>query len=200
MDDSRLHKLALNYNPRGKREIHRDDRPVVSDLLVRVHGDSQQKFPRKSSPFGRDHCIGRGSPKPWPARSPNLNPLDFRLWGLMKKPGQFQRVRDSLCQRAEECIGMNGRGSERLIKEIRREGVCAGHAKLESPGRNRPRESLILVDDMEQCILRRKIPVEEFYTMQKEVPTLKKLLKIARKAINFQGGKETLQINRRGSS
>ncbi|KAJ4452159.1 hypothetical protein ANN_03677 [Periplaneta americana] len=81
--------------------------------------------------------------------------------------------------------------SERLIKKIRREGVCAGDEKLESPGKNRPREPLILVDDMDRCILRRKI--QEFYTMQKEVPTLEKLLKVAREAINFQGGRETLR-------
>lgn len=28
--------------------------------------------------------IGRGGPVPWPPRSPDLNPLDFFLWGLMK--------------------------------------------------------------------------------------------------------------------
>ncbi|KAJ4439195.1 hypothetical protein ANN_07312 [Periplaneta americana] len=81
--------------------------------------------------------------------------------------------------------------SERLRKKIRREGVCAGDEKLESPGKNRPREPLILVDDMDRCILRRQI--QEFYTMQKEVPTLEKLLKVAKEAINFQGGRETLR-------
>ncbi|KAJ4445059.1 hypothetical protein ANN_06858 [Periplaneta americana] len=85
--------------------------------------------------------------------------------------------------------------SERLIKKIRREGVCAGDEKLESPGKNRPREPLILVDDMDRCTLRRKI--QEFYTMQKEVPTLEKLLKAAREAINFQGGRETLRKEHR---
>ncbi|KAJ4432819.1 hypothetical protein ANN_21458 [Periplaneta americana] len=38
--------------------------------------------------------------------------------------------------------------SELLIKKIRREGVCAGDEKLESPEKNRPRELLIIVDDM----------------------------------------------------
>ncbi|KAJ4428715.1 hypothetical protein ANN_25708 [Periplaneta americana] len=47
--------------------------------------------------------------------------------------------------------------SELLIKKIRREGVCAGDEKLESPGKNRPRELLIIVDDMNRCILRRKL-------------------------------------------
>ncbi|EFN69121.1 hypothetical protein EAG_14837, partial [Camponotus floridanus] len=28
--------------------------------------------------------IGRGGPIPWPARSPDLNPLDFFFWGHLK--------------------------------------------------------------------------------------------------------------------
>jgi hypothetical protein len=28
--------------------------------------------------------IGRGSPVAWPARSPDLNPLDFFVWGHLK--------------------------------------------------------------------------------------------------------------------
>ncbi|KAJ4427826.1 hypothetical protein ANN_25600 [Periplaneta americana] len=78
--------------------------------------------------------------------------------------------------------------SELLIKKIRREGVCAGDEKLESPGKNRRRELLIIVDDMNRCILRRKI--QEFYTVQKEVPTLKKLLKVAREAIISKVGEK----------
>ncbi|KAJ4431615.1 hypothetical protein ANN_20214 [Periplaneta americana] len=78
--------------------------------------------------------------------------------------------------------------SEVLIKKIRREGVCAGDEKLESPGKNRPRELLILVDDMNRCILRRKI--QEFYTVQKEVPTLKKLLKVPGEAIISKVGEK----------
>ena len=31
-----------------------------------------------------DRWIGRGGPVPWPARSPDLNPLDFYLWGHLK--------------------------------------------------------------------------------------------------------------------
>lgn len=29
--------------------------------------------------------IGRGSPTPWPPRSPDLTPLDFYFWGCMKE-------------------------------------------------------------------------------------------------------------------
>ncbi|KAJ4447096.1 hypothetical protein ANN_09096 [Periplaneta americana] len=78
--------------------------------------------------------------------------------------------------------------SELLIKKIRTEGVCAGDEKLESPEKNRPRELLIIVDDMNRCILRRK--VQEFYTVQKEVSTLKKLLKLAREVIISKVGEK----------
>ena len=32
----------------------------------------------------RSWQIGRGEPIPWPPRSPDLNPLDFYLWGHLK--------------------------------------------------------------------------------------------------------------------
>jgi len=35
-----------------------------------------ERFPQK--------WIGRGGPIAWPARSPDLNPLDFYLWGHLK--------------------------------------------------------------------------------------------------------------------
>lgn len=31
-----------------------------------------------------NHCIGRGEPQQWPARFPDLNTLDFVLWGHLK--------------------------------------------------------------------------------------------------------------------
>ena len=74
--------------------------------------------------------IGRGGPVAWPARSPNLTPLDFFLWGHVKSimyiypvntrqeliermftafyqiwhsPGMFTRVRQALARRCNEC-------------------------------------------------------------------------------------------------
>lgn len=86
--------------------------------------------------------IGRGGPVSWPARSPDLNPLDFWLWGHLKtlvyatpindvqtlqervvhacqhireQAGVFQRVRDSLRRRAEACHATNGHHIEHLL-------------------------------------------------------------------------------------
>lgn len=83
----------------------------------------------------RNRWIGRGGPVPWPARSPDLNPLDFYLWGHLKTlvynsqidtvdelrlkilngietirqtPGIFERVRQSFRRRLDACIENNG--------------------------------------------------------------------------------------------
>lgn len=79
--------------------------------------------------------IGRGGPQPWPPRSPDLNSLDFFLWGHLKSlvyatpvhtvddlrhriidgfetvrntPGVFERVRESMRRRSEACIRAGG--------------------------------------------------------------------------------------------
>lgn len=38
--------------------------------------------------------IGRGGTVAWPARSPDLTPLDYFLWRAMKQKGLFQRFVD----------------------------------------------------------------------------------------------------------
>lgn len=81
-----------------------------------------------------ERWIGRGGPIEWPARSPDLTPLDFYLWGFMKdyvyiveietREQLIQRILDSgevirtnlrrfnLCDairsRAHKCLLMNG--------------------------------------------------------------------------------------------
>lgn len=89
--------------------------------------------------------IGRGADAPisWPARSPDLNPIDFCFWGVMKDkvysvpiesvehlrqriqqsaeefrniPGVFQNVRFSLLKRARYCIQENGNHFEHILK------------------------------------------------------------------------------------
>ena len=89
-----------------------------------------------------DRLIGSGEPINWPARSPDLTPLDFYLWGHMKrlvfetpvesekdlihriavaagdiaeKRRVFQRVRESLERRCRLCIEHDGRHFEQLL-------------------------------------------------------------------------------------
>ncbi|CAK9827112.1 hypothetical protein ANTRET_LOCUS4846 [Anthophora retusa] len=86
-----------------------------------------ERFPTK--------WIGGGEPINWPARSPDLNPLDFYLWGHLKSLvysapvndveelryriqegcrriqttlGTFERVRRSTMRRLEACIQAEG--------------------------------------------------------------------------------------------
>lgn len=82
-----------------------------------------------------DRWIGRGGPHLWPARSPDLNPLDYFLWGHLKSlvyttpvenvedlrnriiagcnlirndPGVFERVRQSMRRRLDACMLARG--------------------------------------------------------------------------------------------
>lgn len=48
--------------------------------------------------------IGRGGPHPWPARSPDLTPLDFHLWGHMKSLAYKKKInsKEDLLQQIHE--------------------------------------------------------------------------------------------------
>lgn len=85
--------------------------------------------------------IGRGGPVQWPARSPDLTPLDFFVWGHLKQvvyvtipttPQDMQerirnacrnitadtlfRCRRSFCQRLQKCIAARGHHFEHLLR------------------------------------------------------------------------------------
>lgn len=86
--------------------------------------------------------IGRGGRIPWPPRSPDLNPLDFFLWGYMKEqiyerqcrdeqelrekiqivvrhlqnnPGALRNIRRNFVRRCRLCITAEGRNFEYLF-------------------------------------------------------------------------------------
>lgn len=102
-----------------------DGAPPHFSLAVREH--LNQSY--------REHWIGRGGPVAWPARSPDLTPLDFFLWGHVKsvvyitpvntrdelierifsafdeikhRPDTFARVRQSMVRRCQECNEVQG--------------------------------------------------------------------------------------------
>jgi hypothetical protein len=98
-----------------------DGAPAHFNLLVRHY--LNRRFPLR--------WIGRGGPTAWPARSQDLNPLDYYLWGHLKSVVYetpvpdivelrrrltqgcedikatnevFERIRRSLLRRAETCV------------------------------------------------------------------------------------------------
>jgi hypothetical protein len=109
-----------------------DGAPAHFSRDVRQHLD--QTYP--------DAWIGRGGSINWPARSPDLTPLDYFLWGHIKSlvyetpvdteedlvariadacgrvqemPAIFEHIRDSMVRRCEACIRVNGRNFEQLL-------------------------------------------------------------------------------------
>lgn len=130
---------------------------VLPELLTNVPSPVRHRmwFQQDGAPshYGacvRDHLnrtfpnrwIGRGGPVAWPPRSPDLNPLDFYLWGTMKSqvydtpvtsdmdlvarisitaarilemPGIFENVRQSMSSRCRACIQENGRNFEHIL-------------------------------------------------------------------------------------
>ena len=108
------------------------------DIFVRIKKFIQEEvnetFPNR--------WIGRGGPIAWPARSPDLNPLDFFLWGHMKSivyaqksdsehellhrimiaareiinsPRTLENAVASLNRRTEMCINNGGGHFEQLL-------------------------------------------------------------------------------------
>ena len=84
--------------------------------------------------------IGRGGPVAWPPRSPDLTPLDFLLWGVIKEivyrlkpttrqdmkrrireairsldPAQSRRATRSVRKRAQKCIEAHGQYFEHKL-------------------------------------------------------------------------------------
>lgn len=64
--------------------------------------------------------IGRGGPVPWPPRSPDLNPLDFYLWGHLKQLVYSRPIRnvDVLRQRIQEGFETI-RNNPRILQGVR---------------------------------------------------------------------------------
>lgn len=120
------------YQQRLTNFFMHDGAPPHFSRLVRDH--LNQTHP--------DRWIGRGGPISWPPRSPDLNPLDYFLWGYLKslvysvsvenvqqleqrvidcceeirnKEGVFARVRTSMRNRLAGCIDMNGNHFQHLL-------------------------------------------------------------------------------------
>ena len=74
------------------------------------------------------HWIGRRGEIEWPPRSPDLNPLDFFLWGYLKQkvyktcPDSLQVLRQRICQAVQQIpLGMLERVQRAIFYRL---GYC----------------------------------------------------------------------------
>lgn len=123
-----LEDIPLNI--RQRLIFQQDGAPPHNARCVQRH--LNENFP------GR--WIGRGGPINWPARSPDLTPLDYFLWGHIKEyvykeqintreeleeriteaiatitPEMIIKTTNSLLRRAQLCIDCNGGHFEQLL-------------------------------------------------------------------------------------
>ncbi|KAJ4440092.1 hypothetical protein ANN_08225 [Periplaneta americana] len=139
-----VHKLPGKHN----RLPHvLEDTPLINRQHIHfLHDGAPAHFSRTARRYldrrFPDRWIGRGGPIAWPPRSPDLNPLDFYLWGHLKSlvysspvpdleslrnrivacsedirntPGVWDRVRRSMRHRCEVCIQAGGGHFEHLL-------------------------------------------------------------------------------------
>lgn len=129
-----LPQLLENLPPdlRAQMWFMHDGAPPHFSIIARQH---------LQNVYG-NRWIGRGGPVPWPPRSPDLNPLDFYLWGHLKQlvysrpipnvdvlrqriqegfetirnnPRILQRVRGNLIKRLRACRDANGNNFEHFL-------------------------------------------------------------------------------------
>lgn len=81
--------------------------------------------------------------------------------------------------------------SRSSVMKIVKEGHIS--TRFSTPKKNKPKtKKKINLDDFDLCAVRHKI--QEFYTVRKEVPSIKRLLVALKKDINFNGGRESLRL------
>jgi hypothetical protein len=125
LDDVPLRHLQGNW-------FMHDGAPAHFAVQLRQH--LNQMYPEK--------WIGRAGPIRWPPRSPDINPLDFCIWGYVKslvyrnsintleelkqkiqdsfdtiknKPDLCNNIRRSLQRRIQICVEMNGGHFEQFL-------------------------------------------------------------------------------------
>jgi hypothetical protein len=120
----------ISLNIRQNIMYQQDGAPPHNSRIVRQ--TLNEKFLRR--------WIGRGGPIGWPARSPDLTPMDFFLWGHIKQYAYKEQIEDrdeledkiieafatitpdmvlnattSLLRRAQLCIECHGGHFEQLL-------------------------------------------------------------------------------------
>ncbi|GBL94159.1 hypothetical protein AVEN_163490-1 [Araneus ventricosus] len=116
-------KIVTRYNAEEKRKRHTPEHPLswhsvsVSDYNTRGPRSSVQQNIRDTF---QHKVIGYGGCVEWPPHSPDLNPLDFLLWGYIKQrvyatlPPTLQELRNRI---TDVCASM----SPAMLYNVQRE-------------------------------------------------------------------------------
>ena len=141
--ESYLDLLQNTVHPLLVDIVEHDDR-YMGDRLTFQQDGAPPHYAREVREFldnvFPDHWIGRRGPLEWPARSPDLTPLDFFLWGHLQSkiyatqprsldelrekiiyechqitPESLHRVRERFEQNLYHCMGVNGAHFEHLL-------------------------------------------------------------------------------------
>lgn len=120
MDDVPLEYLRDMY-------FQHDGCPSHYDRRVRLFLDSE--FPNR--------WVGRGGPVNWPARSPDLTPLDFYLWSELKRLVYTEeaRSREELKQRIVDAFDVV-RSDTETLRSLKNNLQKRAHLCLEKNGRH----------------------------------------------------------------
>ena len=118
--DSYLHMLDEFLWPQVKqRGLYFQQDGASAHYSCQVRSWLDRKFP--------DRWIGRRGPIEWPARSPDLSPPDFFLWGYLKnivykdRPPNISALRERIEQACEDIdIDMCRRACENVVVRLKR--------------------------------------------------------------------------------
>jgi len=107
-----------------------------------MHDGAPPHFSRIARHYLNDNFPGKWIGRTGPPRSPDLNPIDFYFWAHVKsevystpvtnidelrerilatfgairnRPGQLERVRESMMRRLKGCVAANGQHFEHLM-------------------------------------------------------------------------------------
>lgn len=112
---------------RQRMMFQQDGAPPHFTRAVRQHLD--QQYP--------DRWIGRGGPIEWPARSPDLTPLDYFLWGYIKEiVYQHPLQHEEECRRRINEAFATLTQDEEMIRRAVQNLVRRGNLVLERNGRH----------------------------------------------------------------
>ncbi|CAF0839836.1 unnamed protein product [Rotaria sp. Silwood1] len=102
--ESYLEKLRDEIVPAIKSRMNLEEIFYMHDGAPAHYAQSVRYFLHETFP---DRWIGRRGPIEWPARSPDLTPTDYFLWGVIKdrvyatKPKDLQELEDAIITEME---------------------------------------------------------------------------------------------------